>query len=439
MTASTETPAPRPAADAGGPASPEGRWSRTFSSLSNPHFRLLWLSMLFSFSAIQMMFIAQGYLTFQITGTATSLGLIGLGWGVPQLLFTLIGGVAADRLHKRALIMFSQGTLAVTSLLTAILIQTDLIALWHIFALALVGGVVFAFNVPARQAWIPELVEPDQLMNAVALNSSAFTATGIVGPGLAGALIAIPFIGLTGSYYVMAACFAIVVVLLTRIPGGAPREGAGHEPPYEAMVNGLRYIRRHSVLPILLLMGFVPIVIGMPYRQFFPVFAEEVYGVGAVGLGAMGAVMSIGALAGSLIVASMSHTARRSVIQLVLGVGFGLSLVLYAAAPVLSLGLLTLMLVGFFGNSYWALNNTMVLGSTDREFYGRVMSVYMLSWSIQPFFGLVESVIADAIGVQAMTAGVGLLLAVTLVIIAVALPGYGRLREEESLRLVTAE
>jgi hypothetical protein len=97
------------------------------------------------------------------------------------------------------------------------------------------------------------------------------------------------------------------------------------------------------------------------------------------------------------------------------------------------------MLVGFFGNSYWALNNTMVLGSTDREFYGRVMSVYMLSWSIQPFFGLVESVIADAIGVQAMTAGVGLLLAATLVIIAVALPGYGRLREEESLRLVTAE
>src|SRR3990172_11438557 len=133
-------------------------WPATFSSLANPHFRLLWTSMLFSFTAIQMSFTAQGFLTYELTESATALGVVSLGWGIPQLLFSLLGGVAADRLHKRWLIIFSQSTMAATSLLTAVLIQMDVIAVWQIFVMALVTGTVFAFNVPARQAWIPELV-----------------------------------------------------------------------------------------------------------------------------------------------------------------------------------------------------------------------------------------------------------------------------------------
>ncbi len=407
-------------------------WRRTFSSLSNPDFRLLWISMLFSFTAIQMSFTAQGFLTFDLTGSATSLGLVGLGWGIPQLAFSLIGGVAADRLHKRWLIIFSQATMAATSVLTAVLIQTGVIAVWQIFVLALITGTVFAFNVPARQAWIPELVGQEKLMNAVALNSAAFTSTGIVGPGLAGALIAVPLIGLTGVYYLMAGCYVIVVLLLLRIPGGAPAADRERLPLLRDLLDGLRYIRSHRVLPILLLMGFVPIVLGMPYRTFFPVFAREVYDVGSVGLGAMGVVMSVGALAGSLGVASLSNTSRRSQIQLAGGLGFGAALILFAAAPVLPLGLVALLFVGLTANGFWALNNTMVLGSTDQEYYGRVMSVYMLSWSVMPFAALPESALADALGVQTMVAGVGALLIVALLAIVLLLPGHRRLREQET-------
>ena len=149
----------------------------------------------------------------------------------------------------------------------------------------------------------------------------------------------------------------------------------------------------------------------------------------------MGAFMAVGALVGSLGVASLTSTSRRSLIQLVGGLGFGVSLVLFAAAPVLSLGLVSLLFVGLTSNGYWALNNTMVLGSTDPKYYGRVMSVYMLSWSIMPFATMPESALADQLGVQKMVAGVGVLLVLSLLAIMLIVPGYRRLRDEETPRV----
>lgn len=425
---------PRPAA----PSPIFAGASQTFSSLENRHFRLLWVSMLFSFTAIQMSFIAQGVLTFQLTGTATSLGFVTLGWGVSQLPMSLVGGVAADRLHKRWIILISQGTMAAVSAITAVLIQTEWIAVWHIFLLAVVTGTVFAFNVPARQAWIPELVGQERLMNAVALNTAAFTSTGIVGPAIAGVLLAAPFIGLAGMYYLMAALFLIVVLLVSRIPGGEASGERVRGHPVRELLDGVDYVRRHPVLPAILVFGFVPIVLGMPYRTFFPVFQEKVYGVGEAWLGAMGAVMAVGALAGSLGVASLSNGARRSLVQVAAAVGFGVSLVVFAAAPTLPLGLAALVLVGLTANGYWALNNTMVLGHTSEAYYGRVMSIYMLSWSLTPFVTLPESALVDRIGVQTTTALVGAALVALLIALALLLPGYRRLHEQERAGVAAA-
>ncbi len=391
---------------------------------------MLWISMLFSFTAIQMMITAQGFLTYDLTGTATSLGVVSLGWGIPQLIFTLPGGVAADRLHKRWLTVISQATMAVTSAGLAVLIQTDVVAVWHVFIMALITGTVFAVNVPARQAWIPELVGEERLMNAVALNTTAFTFTGMIGPALAGILIAVPFVGMTGVYYLMAACYGMTAVLLARIPGGAPDQNAERSHPVQEMFDGIRYVRSHPVLPTLMLMGFVAIVLGMPYRLFFPVFIDEVYGAGPIGLGLMGLFMALGALVGSLGVASLSNNSNRVRIQIIGGIGFGVSLVLFAAAPVLWMALAALVLVGMASNGYWALNNTMVLGASDHRYFGRVMSIYMLSWSVMPFVAFPQSAIADAIGVQLMMAGVGVLLIAVLIAIVLLFPGYRRLHDQ---------
>jgi MFS family permease len=409
-------------------------WRRTFASLSIPQFRALWISMLFSFGAMHMSFTAQGYLTYQITDSAAALGLVGLGWGLPQLVFSLIGGVAADRINKRVVVVVSQCVMFVTVLITAVLIQAGVIELWMLFLMSLVTGTVFAFYIPSRQAWIPEMVGQDKLMNAVALNSSAFTAMSIIGPGIAGVLIAIPLIDVQGTYLLMAALYAITVFMLLRIPASTTPAVTSETPhPLRAMRDGLGYVRRHPVLPVLLLMGFVPIVLGMPYRQLFPVFAEDVYGVGPVGLGLMGVAAGIGALAGALGVASLRNGSKRSMIQLVGGLGFGVSLIIFALAPSLPIALVVLVVVGVTSNGYWALNSTMVLGNSAPEYYGRVQSIYMLSWSVQGFAALPEAALADVVGVQPLMAGIGVALVIALIAIAAFVPGHKTLREHDGV------
>lgn len=398
-----------------------------FASLANKNFRSLWLSMLFFFTAMQMSFVAQGLLVYQLAGTATSIAVVGLAWGLTQLPSSLIAGVAADRLPKRSMIVFSQSTMAVTALITAVLAQTGAIQVWHLFVLALVNGAVFSFTVPARQAWIPELVGEGQLMNAIALNSAAFTFTGILGPALAAVLIAVPKVDLAQIYFLMVGCYVIVVLMILRIPGGQPIATRERRHPLSELLDGFRYVRRHPTLPYVLLMGFIPIVLAMPYRQFFPVFQEEVYHVSEKWVGVMGAVMAIGAFVGALYVASLSNTSRRSTIQIALGLSFGAGLILLGAAPTIWFGLGALLFVGFASNAFWALNSTLVLSSSSPEYYGRVMSVYMISWAVSPFAGFPEGTLADIVGLQWLMAGVGATLILALLAIVVLLPGHRQL------------
>ena len=402
----------RPSLDDALPA--EG-WQRTFASLSNPHFRMLFISMLVSFIGLHMGFMAQSALTYKLEGNATSLGIVVLAWGVPQMVFSLVGGVAADRINKRTIILVSQGTIGVLMLALAISIQTGHVALWQIAGLGFVQGTVFSFNVPARQAWIPEIVGRDKLSNAIALNSSGFNMASVAGPFLAGGLITVPFIGFSGVYFIMAGCFFAVVLLLLRTPadGAEPREATGSSVT-EDMKEGVNYVRAHSALMTMLAMGFVVIVLGMPYRTLFPVFAGEIYDVGSVGLGAMYTAGGIGALVGSLLVAMWSQSPNKGRLQLISAVGFAATLVVFAMINWYPLGLVTLAMMGLLSMGFVALNNTMVLSASEPEYYGRVQSVYMLSWSVQPFAAMPIAVLADVWGAQYAVALSGVIVAAAI-------------------------
>ncbi len=440
--------------------------NKTFSALAIPAYRLLWLSMLLSFSGMQMQMIARGVLAYQIGGTAGSIAIVSLGWALPMLFFSLVGGTMADRMSKQKLMVLSQVTTSLIALTIAVLVHTGYIQLIHLFVGGLVQGTVFAFSGPSRSAFIPELVGDDELLNAIALNSAGMNLTRIGAPMLAGSLIAVPFIDIQGVYYIQAVLniVAAVMVLMIRKPAdatttlgvdpgntasrryGAPKRETG---VMRDLVDGVRYVVGSPILLTLMAMGFLPTLLGMSYQSFLPIFAKDVFGDGidrnSAGLGLLTTMTGIGALTGSLIVASQQDFPKRAQLQLIGGLMFGLTLALFAIQLNLTLACVSLLAVGLSSAYFQALNSTMVMTASDPQYYGRVMSVNMMTFSLMPLGTLPMGFLADAIGsadlgmvtligVQVVNLGAGIVIAAFILMVTVFNPAYRKLEQDDLKR-----
>jgi MFS family permease len=384
----------------------------TFQSLANPHFRTLWLGMLASYMAMNMNILARGYLAFDLSDSATALGAVTMVRGLPQLFLSPLGGVIADRVDKRRLLIVTQIAMGLLAVIGAVLVQFDVIRIWHLVVLSLAEGFVFAFNMPSRQAIVPELVTDDELMNAVALNNSGMNLTRILGPSLAGALIAAGAYGMEITFYLVALCYVGFIVSLWRLPRQRPGRSSPAKGPFlEQLTGGIRYIVGYPALAALIGLAFVPVLFGMPYQTLLPVFCQKVLLVGAAGLGMLSAASGFGALIGSLTVASMSSFPRKDLLQAGFGALFGVALVGFALTPVFTPALVWIFVVGLAGNAYMALNSTMIMATTERAYHGRVMSVYMMTWSLMPLSTLPLGKLVDAIGVQQTTVIAGAIVA----------------------------
>jgi MFS family permease len=402
---------------------------RTFAALRNRDYLLMWTGTLGSFTAMQMNQIARGFLAYHLTGSAAILGAVMLARGLPQMLFTLFGGVLADRLPKRKLLLATQIGSGTIVLITAILVATDRITVWQLIMLGFVDGSIFAFNMPSRQAILPEVVGPKDLMNAVALNNAGMNFTQVFGPALAGFLIgSVPFIGLRYVFFVMAACYLVPVFMLTQLK---PKFVAPPRPPkpvLEELRGGFHYVYRHEVLAMLLVLGLVPIFFGFSYQTLLPVFASaKVLDVGASGLGLMSAATGVGALIGSLAIASFTTIRRRGLMQLATGAAWGLSIAMFALAPHFHFALLALAFVGLSGSAYRSLNTTLITATVDPQYYGRVMSINQLGFSITMLTPLPVGIIVDHIGAPPTVAASGLLITVFVAGVALFVSSYRRL------------
>ena len=355
---------PRLVASASSPA-PVARPAllRLYPALASGPFRLLWLGTLPSMLAWQMNVVAAPYAAFALVGSATVLGVVSLATGVPMLLLSLVGGVMADRLPRRKILLATQGSLALGAAIIAVLTLRGMLQVWHLVALGLTQGIAFSFNMPARQAYMADLVDRPLLGNAVALNNAGMNFCRIVGPAIAGALLALPAAGVGGVFVAIAAMYVTVWLSLLRLPDRPPggqtdRERSRPTSGREQLLEGLRYLGASPVLLGLLGSAFVALFFGMPYQTLMPLFAERVFEVGAGGLGALMAAVGVGALAGSLAVAAVSQSRHLGRIQVALGIGFGLALVGFALAPSFPLAIVALLLVGFLSAGYTAVNST---------------------------------------------------------------------------------
>lgn len=380
---------------------------QTFGALENSQYRLLWFGVFFSIAAMQIDVIARAWLAYDLTGSGLALGVVSAARGFPQIILSPLGGVAADRFDKRKLLVASQSAVVVITLITALLVHLGAIEIWHLAVLGLAQGVATPFTMPTRTALIPDLVEERQIPNALALESTGRNINRIVAPALAGVLLAW---NPTLAFYAVAACNGASVLTLVNLPAGLRGEGA-KSGAFGQMADGFRYLYARTALFALILLAFIPVLIGMPFQTLLPVFQQDVLDVSPSALGFMYTAVGVGAIIGSVLIAYIAETPHKGRIQMISGVLFGITLSLFALSSDYLLSIIALAFVGFFSTGYLTLNRVLVALQTERQFYGRVMSIYGMTWSLMPISLLPFGILVDAYGVQATVAVSGLLVA----------------------------
>ncbi|HSE71762.1 MAG TPA: MFS transporter [Nocardioidaceae bacterium] len=353
--------------------------SPTFRSLSNPNYRLYAAGGVVSNVGTWMQRVAQDWLVLALTGSGTALGITtGLQF-LPILLFSAYAGLVADRFPKRRLLQVTQLMMAVPSLLLGLLAITGTVETWHVYALAFVFGIGTAFDAPARQSFVSEMVHKDDLTNAVGLNSASFNAARIVGPAVAGFMIAALGGGVEATGWVIAinaVSYGAVVVALQRM---RTEDLDSPEPQarQKGMIrDGLRYIRRRPDLMMILAIVFFAGTFGLNFQMTSALMATEVFDKGASEYGILGSAMAIGSLSGALLAARRVRVRHRLVIGA--AVGFGLAEIVAGLMPTYLMFAVWLPVLGLAAlTMITAANATMQLSVTP-ELRGRVMALYMM-------------------------------------------------------------
>ena len=351
--------------------------SRTFQAFRYREFRLLWSGAFISTIGTWMQSVAQSWLVLSMTGSAFYLGLIAFLADLPFMLFALVGGVVADRLDRRKLLLGSQYTqMACAFALTALLAAHHL-RVWHMMAAVLVAGVAQAFGGPAYMALIPGLVKREDLPNAIALNSIQFNLARGIGPLLAGAALAT--VGATLCFALNGVSFIAVIISLYMIRASFV-PARTDDSVLAGMRDGFSYVKQRGPLWHLSILGFAAAFCGVPLLTLLPVFARDVFHIGATGYSRMMAVSGAGAIAGALLYAGLSHRKGHGRVALRVQIVFALLLAVFALSKNLWLSYAALFLGGVCLIALFASITSMVQMATSEEMRGRVMSIFMLAF-----------------------------------------------------------
>lgn len=388
------------------PTQPKSGFLDRLPALKVRNFQLFFSGQLISLVGTWMDNIAEAWLIYRLTGSSLKLGTIGFCGQIPVFLFATLGGIVADRYNRHKIIITTQTLSMIIAGVLATLTLTHRVQVWHVFLLAGCMGVVNAFDIPARQAFLSDMVGRDKLMNAIALNSSMFNGARIVGPAVAGILVAS-----IGEGWCFAAnsisYIAVITGLLMMKMHFTPRVGATDKSPLQDVVEGFRFVKQAKPIRyLLLLLGLVSLV-GMPYSVLMPIFAARILHGGARGLGILMGATGVGALAGALTLAMKKDLKGISKIIGFCALGFGASLVLFSFSRSFWLSALLLLPVGFCMMVQMASSNTLLQSMSPDHLRGRVLAVYsMMFMGMAPFGALFAGAIADRIGAP-LTVAVG--------------------------------
>lgn len=356
---------------------PRGRLSRTFSALRYRDFRLLWIGAFLSTTGTWMQTIAQGWLVLEMTNSPFLLGVDGFLATGPMIIFSLFGGVIADRIERRKIMLYSQYFQMSFALILAALIWGGNVRVWHIFLLSFLTGSAQSFSGPAYISLLPLLVKREDMPNAIAMNSMQFNLARVIGPILAGAALLMwgPAICFTVNGL---SFFAVIVALmLIRSPAVPSPDKAGW---FDDMREGFRFVTSRPKLLKLTFLAFAGTFLGMPIITFLPVVAKSIFGLKANGYAWMMTTYGVGSVTGALLIAATAHSAKKGKLALELQLAFACLLVGFAFSRSLSLSLVISFFAGICIVGVIALYSSLVQLTTTDVMRGRVMSIFMLAF-----------------------------------------------------------
>ena len=369
----------------------------TLRALQYRNFQLFAGGQLISLVGTWMQNVAQSWLVYRLTGSSLLLGAAGFSSQIPIFLLSPVGGMVADRYSRHRVVIATQAASMLLAFVLAALTLTGAIRIWHIFVLSALLGVVNAFDIPARQSLFVDMVERADLMNAIALNSSMFNASRMIGPAIAGILVS--GIGEGWCFFANAVSYIAVLagLLAMRVSRHEPVEHPGS--PIAHIIEGFRWVLKNPPVHALLILLGIASLTAMPFTILMPIFADRILHGGARGLGILMGGTGVGALGGALTLAFRSGVKGLGRWVAWCGAGFGVSLLLFSFSRSFWLSVATLLPVGYFMMLQMACSNTLIQVMVPDALRGRAMAVYsMMFMGMAPIGALLGGALADRLG-----------------------------------------
>jgi MFS family permease len=386
---------------------------KAFKALQHRNYQLYLGGQLISMAGTWMQSIAQAWLVYQLSHSELMLGVVGFAAAIPALIVTPFGGVIVDRVPKRKLLVITQSSAMLLAFILALLSFLNVVQVWHIVALAFGLGLVNAFDGPARQAFVVEMVGRDDLPNAIAVNSMLFNSARIIGPTIGGVLLAT--VGAAWCFLINGLSFLAVIAGLLAMKIHQQRSVHSGTTALEQLLEGLRYVFAHTEMLALLMLSLIFSMFGISYITLLPAFTDQVLHLDATGYGVINAALGLGAVVGAFLIAHLGDRNKRGRLLTFANIGFPIVLLAFAnnASFPIALGLAFLLGVGFmleFTNI-----NTLLQLNVLEGMRGRVMSLYTLTFfGFAPFGNLAIGNRAEQLGLSltiSISAGIALVLA----------------------------
>jgi MFS family permease len=395
--------------------------SGSFSSLKIPDYRRLWWAGTFSFMAVQMQFLLRGILAWDLTERDGAIGLVYLVFGGTMLFATPLGGVAADRLPKRTVMLWSQVALTIGAIAMGVAVVSGREQFWMLCAAGLIQGTAFGFYGPARVAFTTELVGREQLGNAITLSLLSMNGTRVVAPSFAGALAGIAFFGIGGAYLVAGTFSFLSFLAVLRLPNVPPASDLPPARPVAEIVDGVRYVWARPHLRRLLVSSFVVIMFGFNYVVFIPALVKDTFGLDNDSwVGLISSAASIGAVVVGLWLAGRADEPGRWRVMVVTGAIFGAGVAALALSPTFWVAVAVVVIIGGGTTGYQSLSNAIALNLTEPSHQGRIQSLLQLSFAGFGIAALPLGLLAEAVGRRQAMALMGVIATLAIVIYWVA-------------------